>query len=187
MDSEINVSTTIEGSPFSDQQLETMAQWAAEDGIPLSDAPTNSTERVEAGVDVFGNELSPGNFDFHVPPANVEAMDIREQTEVRHALVELGIPVALGNEMARRWNMAIMRPADDAALQLGRQQAVAQLRQTYGDKADEVLQVARAEVERITKRMPFVREVLEQTQLGNDAWIAGTLWNLSEARRNRKG
>lgn len=168
---------------FTDEQIATMTQWAKEDGwLPDESAPIAEQEAKQM-PDAFGGLIEPREYEFPMPPASLEPIDLAEQQEIRSAMAASGIPRELGNEMARRWNTALMKPQDEAALQLGMRQVEAQLRQTYGSEADEVIRLARKEAARIAKRVPSVKAMIEQTQLGNDAWLIGTLANIARARK----
>lgn len=179
------ISTVVETAEtgFTDEQVATMTQWAHEDGWLKDEAAPIAGQGVEPVTDAFGGLVSPDAYNFPAPPASLEAMTLDEQREIRTAMAEAGIPRELGEEAARRWNHALMQPQDEAALQLGMRQVEAQLRQTYGSDADEVIRLARKEAARIAKRVPAIREMIEQTQLGNDAWLIGTLANIARARK----
>lgn len=181
---EINTTPVIEtqNADFTDEQVATMTEWAKEDGWLVDEAPI-AGQGVEPVPDAFGGTVSPDAYSFPTPPASLELMSIEEQREIRSAMAEAGIPRDLGDEAARRWNHALMQPTDEAALQLGMRQVEAQLRQTYGTEADEIIKLARNEAARISKRVPSVKAMLETTQLGNDAWLIATLANIARARK----
>lgn len=169
---------------FNEQELATLEQWGKEDGWLPEEQPV-AAEEVKSHPDAFGGLIDPRAYNFPTPPASMEPLDLAEQQEIRSAMAQAGIPRELGDEMARRWNTAQMKPMDEAALQIGMKEAEAQLRQTYGADADEILRLARQEVARISKRVPSVKEAIERTQLGNDVWLAATLANIARARKER--
>src|SRR3989304_1231778 len=104
--------------------------------------------------------------------------------EISAVLAADGIPADIVREFCRRLNAAMRQAVpDDAALELGMQQADAQLRQQYGDKTDGMLKLARGEARRLAKRNPIIRVALENTPLGNDPWITVTLANMTRVRK----
>jgi len=179
---------------FSAEQIAQLEAWAIADGhLPADDPPIQASpdaaaQAVDLGPqpDLYGGTVKATDYQFEVPPG-MEPMALEEQRAVRAALVAEGIPRDLGNEFARRWNATMRQPIPtDSDLELGMQQAEAQLRQQYGDKTDEVLKLARGEAKRLARRNSMFRAALESTQLGNDPWIAATLANLARARQARK-
>lgn len=177
---EIGVSTTVQESPFSEEHLAAMESWAAEDGLHT---PTNNAEGARPVADAFGGLVVPTAYNFPPPPAGLEPMTPQEQLEVRQVLAESGIPTSIGSQMAQLWNAAISEPTDDAALEIGRLQVAEKLRQSHGDDAAEIIRLARAEVQRISKRLPWVHEVLAGTSLGNNEWLIQSLANIARARQ----
>ncbi|MBI2305761.1 MAG: hypothetical protein HYU78_00525 [Rhodocyclales bacterium] len=167
---------------FTDEQIATMTQWAQEDGWLPDESALIAEQEAKQVPDAFGGLIDPREYEFPIPPASLEPIDLAEQQAIRSAMAASGIPRELGNEMAKRWNTALMKPQDEAALQVGMKEAEAQLRQTYGIDADEILRLARNEAARIAKRVPSVKAMLEQTQLGNDVWLAATLANIARAK-----
>lgn len=168
---------------FTPEELETMQEWGEADGWLIDEQAAAAERSKDTVQDAFGGSISPSGYDFPAPPASLEPLDLAEQQAIRTAMAEAGIPRDVGNEMARRWNTALMKPQDESALQIGMKQAEAQLRQTYGTDADEIIRLARSEAARIAKRVPGVQTMIEQTQLGNDVWLTATLANIARARK----
>jgi hypothetical protein len=183
METEIAVSTTLAEGPFSEEHIATMAEWAAEDGLDFPDTPATEAKQVEPAADAFGGLVVPTAYNFPAPPANLEPMTVQEQLEVRQVLAESGIPVSIGDQVAKLWNSALAEPSDAAALELGRLEIAAKLRQSHGDEAEEIIRLARAEVQRICLRLPWVHDVLAGTSLGNNEWLIQSLANIGRARK----
>lgn len=176
-----------QGQTFSAEQIDAIQAWATEDGW-AADKPNDDGALSEPAAmgktypDAFGDSVSPAAYNFPLPPASLEAMSTEEQVQFRQVLAESGIPAGLGNEMARRWNMAMLQPQDATALQISYQQASAHLREKFGADAEEIIKLARSEAKRITKHLPGVHDALANTQLGNDQWLVETLANIARAK-----
>lgn len=185
----------IEDNTFTPEQTAQLEAWAREDGnLPQGDpsiqaSPDDAAQTVDLGPqpDVFGGQVRPTDYRFEAPAPGQESMPLQQVQEISTALAAAGIPADLGREFGRRWNKVMASPIPtDSELELGMQQADAQLRQVYGNEADDMLRLARGEAKRLAKRNPMIRAALENTQLGNDAWVCATLANLGRARQARK-
>jgi hypothetical protein len=165
---------------FNEEQLATIQGWADEggwlkdDGV-ISDTPT---------TDVFGDVLSLSDYKFDVPPTGMEPLDVKELRQVQVAMSEFGIPSSLGNEMARQWNRHLSAgPVDEATLKLSARSARHDLVRRHGElQANEIIRVAKSEIERFAKKTPFILDGLASTELGNSIWLAESLYNIAAAR-----
>ncbi|MGD2119218.1 MAG: hypothetical protein PVG66_12715, partial [Chromatiales bacterium] len=82
----------------------------------------------------------------------------------------------------RRWNKLAGQPIDPAALELTRNHARAELERVYRDRTPEIIKAAKSEADRLIKHAPWLKIALEETPLGNDVWLVGTLANLAQVR-----
>lgn len=183
MNDDNTITEVTADGPFTDEQTETLEQWAAEDGWMPEDSgePAVQVElNRELLPDVFGGEIRADRYNFGLQDEGADVMPMQVQIEIRNAMAAEGIPVDLGNEIARRWNST--RPMSDAELELHSAQELANLRRAHGDRLPEIIAAAQSEVARLTARLPWLSEVLETTTLGNDSWIISTLANLAAAR-----
>lgn len=137
--------------------------------------------------DLYGEQVKPADYDFRqegIP--NELRMPMDQQIELRNLLASEGMPKSLVSEIAVRWNHASKAPPQsDADLTLGMHQAQAQIEAVYGARADETIRLARDEAKRMMKKSPAIKAMLENTALGNDVWLIGTLANLAMVRMKK--
>ena len=174
---------------FTEEQSATLAKWAAEEGwMPEEEqAPEQEAlpvEPPEAMPDVFtGETINPTAYDFGGVQDGEEAMPLEMQVEIRNALAAEGIPVPIGNEMARRWNAVADREYSPEELELTSAREMSALQRLYGDQLPEIINLARSEADRLIARLPWIGDVLASTPLGSDSWVISTLANIASARR----
>ena len=145
------------------------------------------TLRDESFNDAFGGAVRPADYFFETPDDG-SAMHITQRANAANVLAEMGVPAALGNEMARRWNAAIAQGHQtDAQLTTGYRQAYADLERRHGaEGTEEILRLANTEVDKLVLQLPWLKRALDSTSLGNDTWLAETLANIAKARKPKR-
>ncbi|UQY83672.1 hypothetical protein [Ralstonia pseudosolanacearum] len=148
--------------------------------------PQPGVAKAPEGVDemsarAFAGEASPAAYRFEPAPQGA-AVSLEQETAMRQMFHQHEVPQAMVSEISRLWNKALANPPDEAAGQRAYQESMAQLARTYGAERDNVLKVARSEVQRIAKTHPQIRDMLEVSGLGNNAWIASSLYQMARAK-----
>ena len=191
--------STIEigSDAFNEQQLAQLQEWAEADGWLPEDAtgkgePGEATGEPEFDLqtsqpDVFGGEVNGTAYQFDQPADELTAMPMEEQKQIRAALAAEGVPTPIGNAMARRWNDLASQPFNPEALTLSHNQGMADLQRMHGDRVPEVIRAAQGEMNRLIKRVSWLKTAFEETPLGSDPFVISTLANLAEARAGKQG
>lgn len=148
------------------------------------------TPSVDGSLDaaVFAAPQSAGSYQFpsDPPPEGVE-LSLDFEAANRAAMHAAGIPVSIGNELARRWNAAQSADAPTPeSLAQSRQTAMAALDKAWGSERDANIALARQVVEAMAEKQPGIKDMLEVTGLGNDPWIIQTFANLARARSGNR-
>lgn len=133
---------------------------------------------------VFAPPHSAGSYQFpsDPPPEGVE-LSLEFEAANRAAMHAAGIPVSIGNELARRWNAAQSADAPTPeSLEQSRQNAMSVLDKAWGSERDANIALARQVVGAMAQKQPGIKDMLEATGMGNDPWVIQTFANLARAR-----
>jgi len=159
----------------------------AEPAAPALQAATTPTTPTTPGpVDpldamAFAPAVSPAEFNFGTAPQGVET-SLEQETHFRELFVQHEIPKPIGDQIGRLWNQAIASPPTEAQLDRMYQDGHAALFRMWGADLDRNLAVANAEIDRMAKANPEIKHMLRFSGLGNNAWLASTLFHLARAR-----
>jgi hypothetical protein len=130
---------------------------------------------------IFAGPSNPAAYNFGPAPAGVQHSP-EQELAFRSMFHEEGIPTAIGDQIGRLWHQAAAKPPTPVQLELSRQTATVKLSRMWGDDFERNVAVAQAEVTRMAKGRPEIREMLDVSGLGNDHWIISSLYNLARAR-----
>lgn len=121
-------------------------------------------------------KLDPEGFKKHMEST------MRSDAEFRQFLYEEQIPVPIAKEINRLALQASKVPQTVQQREVAQQETMATLTRLWGADRDKNLSIVRAEVARMTASRPQVKELLETTGMGNNAWLITTLHNLATMR-----
>lgn len=129
----------------------------------------------------FEGPASPSAYNFGHVPDGME-FDQQHDAAMRGLLHSEGVPVPIGNELARLYNAAMLSPPTTGQRAISEQRMLADLRRAWGSDMHANLKIARAEIDRMAKAQPGIREMLDVSGLGNSAWLAQSLVNMAKAK-----
>lgn len=125
----------------------------------------------------------PGAYELPGIPAGVHTP---EQTELiastRTALHEAGFAPVIGKFVAERVDAGLKNPPNDIQRAHAQTASLSQLRQAWGPQFDSNLAAVRAEIGRISQKVPGVTDWLERSGAGNDVAVIRHLFNAISAR-----
>lgn len=155
---------------------------AAED--PTSIFQGNSEEAAQLDAAAYEGPSSPAAYDFSYFGAMPEGVEHspEQETAIRNMYHAEGIPVAIGNEIARLYNAGLANPPTPEQRELNAQESMATLHKMWGDNTDKNIEIANRELVRMQEHLPNIDEMLEASGLENNAWLVATLVNLAKAR-----
>jgi len=154
----------------------------AEPGAPQAATPPAASGPVDPlDALAFTPAANPAEFNFGTPPQGVE-LSLEQETHFREMFVQYEIPKPIGDQIGRLWNQAIASPPTEAQLERSYQDGHAALSRMWGADLDRNLAVANAEINRMAKTNPEIKAMLRFSGLGNNAWLASTLFHLARAR-----
>lgn len=129
----------------------------------------------------FAGPASPTAYNFGTAPQGVE-ISLEQEAHFREVFHREGIPSSIGNRIGELWNQAVANPPTPEQLELGYQTGYAALNRMWGANTDRNLKVADAEVQRMAKTNPQIKDMLRHSGLGNSPWLASTLYNFAKSR-----
>jgi len=129
----------------------------------------------------FQGAKSPAEYNFGTAPQGVE-ISLEQEQAFRAIFHENEIPPAIGSEIGKLWNKAVLNPPDPQQLDRMYQDGHAALSRVWGADLQKNLAAANGEVNRMAKSHPEIKAMLAYSGLGNNAWLAQTLFHLSKAR-----
>jgi hypothetical protein len=135
----------------------------------------------------FQGAKSPAEYRFEQPlPGTDLKTDMAQEIEIRGIFHAAEVPPAIGTEVAKLWNRAAASPPTEAQLEVSRQQCEQTLAKAWGADFSKNLGIAMAEVQRISAGNPKLIGMLEQSGIGNSAWLCQTLLHMAKARGRAK-
>lgn len=153
-------------------------------GVSPESAPLEPPD--ELTVAAFQGPSSPAAYQFDTPPLapgtapDPQAMAMEQSfRELFHAE---GMPVPIAKEISRLAGLGAANPPSNAQIDFGRQTAQIQLERMWGPDYQTNLNIANAELARMTKARPEIPQILQVTGLGNSVYFAATLVNLARAK-----
>lgn len=166
-----------------------MAEALAERGIPV---PTMNAATMVETVEqqAMAGAGKPAEYSFlNLPTPDFNVVNPQEyyvvETGLRNAMHSAGLPVGIGNEIARlafgALNKANGGEISDHQRAMEYQSANAQLRAMYGNDFERNIAAADALVAHMDKAFPL-SETLMATGLSNNPWIIASLVNVAKAR-----
>lgn len=152
-----------------------------EEQFAAATAPNVGNDRVTDSA--MARPADPGAYELPGIPAGVHTP---EQTELiastRTALHEAGFAPVIGKFVAERIDAGLKNPPNDIQRAHAQTASLSQLRQAWGPQFDSNLAAVRAEIGRISQKVPGVTEWLERSGAGNDVAVIRHLHNAISAR-----
>jgi len=124
---------------------------------------------------------SIAHYQFEPAPKGVET-SIEQEVAMRHLFLESGIPAPVGAEVNRLWNQAILNPPSEIDRTLQGKAAQVSLEQAWGPDFQKNLAAAQGIVAQMAKTRPEVVQMLEDSGLGNNAYLIRSLYQMARAR-----
>ena len=134
---------------------------------------------------VFAGPDSPDGYRFIAPP-NGASRDVAQEQAVAQAFYEIGLPTSIATQADRLWSEALQAPPTAEQLESSRQQAHVQLTRQFGSDTPKVISIAQAEFARIVERAPHLKEMAEQSGLGNNPMLIASLYHNAVAKGRAK-
>jgi hypothetical protein len=124
---------------------------------------------------------SIAHYQLDLPPKGVET-SLDQEIAMRHLFLDSGVPAHLGQEASRLWNQAILNPPSEIDRTLQGKAAQVSLEQAWGPDFQKNLAAAQGIVAQMAKTRPEVVQMLEDSGLGNNAYLIKSLFNMARAR-----
>ena len=139
-----------------------------------------SADMAALSAAAFEGPKSPGEYRFDVPPG--VDRDLKQEQAMREMFYQHGVPTSLAAELSRQWLKGVMNPPTQQQRDRAFQDGHLQLSKIYGDQVPKVLQIANAELDRLSSTHPQILDMLKSSGLNNSWWLVSNLHSFARAK-----
>jgi hypothetical protein len=147
--------------------------------VPAEQAAVDPAEAMDAAI--FAGPASPSAYNFGPAAPGVQTSP-EQELAMRSLFHQEGVPASIGDQIGKLFNAAVAKPPTPAMIEMSRQTATAQLTRQWGDDFQRNVAIAQAEITRMAKTRPEIREMLDVSGLGNNPWVIISVFNMAKAK-----